>query len=62
MGALHNQRPKVLCTAIVIPAQAGASADGTSIQRGAANGDASSIWPCDSTDIELRNGPSMGEG
>ena len=54
-GALHNQRPKVLCTAIVIPAQAG-------IQRGVANGDASSIWPCDNNDIELRNGPSMGEG
>ena len=45
----------VLCTTNVVPAQAG-------IQRGEANGDASYIWSCGSTDIELCKAPSMGEG
>ena len=32
------------------------------IQRVEANGETSSIWSCDSTDIELCKGPLMGEG
>ena len=46
MGALHNYRHS----------RVGGNPEG------GANGDAWSIWSCDSTDIELCKGPSMGEG
>ena len=50
----RHSRERHVCTTIVIPAKAG-------IQRGGANGDTSSIWYRDSTDIELCKEPERGK-